>query len=52
MIAKDKMMNNFDDRVKLEAQINDCTQVWNYTKINNLDPLKYVLPKVISVVKI
>lgn len=27
MIVKDKMMNNFDDRVKIEVQIKDTTQV-------------------------
>ncbi|VDH89053.1 Hypothetical predicted protein [Mytilus galloprovincialis] len=27
MIVKDKMMNNFDDRVKIEAQIKDTTQL-------------------------
>lgn len=29
MIIKDKMMNNFDDRVKIEARIKDTTQVCN-----------------------
>ena len=33
MVAKDKMMNKFEDRVKIEAQIKDCTQVCIYRNV-------------------
>lgn len=42
MIAKDKLMNNFEDRVNIESQIKDCTQLQALQKRMHVALLDYL----------